>query len=109
MDTRHHLVLVERLGQIIIGAEAEPLHLVLDASEAGEDEDRRLHLGDTQGAQHLVAGHVGKVQVEQDNVVVVELTEIDALLAEIRRIDVEILGLEHQLDALRRRAVILDQ
>ena len=33
----------------------------------------------------------------------------DALFAEVRRIDVETLGLKHQLDALRSCAVVLDQ
>ena len=59
--------------------------------------------------QHLVARHVGQVQVEQDDVVIVELAEVDAFFAEIGRVDVEALGLEHQLDALRRRAIVLDQ
>ena len=60
-------------------------------------------------AQHLEAGHVRQVQVEQDDVVVVELAEIDALFAEIRRVDVEALGLEHQLDRLRSGAIVLNQ
>ena len=55
------------------------------------------------------AAHVRQVQIEKDDVVVVELAEIDALLAEIGRVDVEPLGLKHQLDALRCRAVVLDQ
>ena len=69
----------------------------------------RLHLRDAQRAQHLVARHVGKVQIEKDDVVVVELAEVDAFLAEIRRIDIEILGFEHELDALSGRAVIFNQ
>ena len=79
----------------------EALHLVLDPGKARKDEDRRLYLGDPQGAQHLVSRHVGQVQVEQDDVVVVELAEVDAFLAEVRRVDVEVLKLEHQLDASR--------
>ena len=35
--------------------------------------------------------------------------EIDAFLAEIGRIDVKAFGLQHQLDALRSSAVVLDQ
>ena len=59
--------------------------------------------------KHLVAGHVRQVEVEKDDVVVVELAEIDALFAEIGRVDVEIFGFEHQLDALSRGAVVFDQ
>ncbi len=98
VDARDQFVLVEWLGHVVVGAEAETLDLVLDAGEAGEDQDRRLHLGDAQRAQHLEARHVGQVQVEQDDVVVVELAEIDALFAQIGRVDVEALGFEHQLD-----------
>src|SRR5215218_5992803 len=49
-----------------------------------------------QGAQDLVARHVGQVQVEEDDIVVVELAEIDAHLAEICRADVEGLRFQHQ-------------
>jgi hypothetical protein len=36
--------------------------------------------------------HVGQVQVEQDDVVIIELAQIEAFLAEVRRVDVEPLG-----------------
>ena len=73
VDAGDQLVLVERLGHVVVGAEAETLHLVLDAGEAGQDQDRRLDLGNAQRPQDLVAGHVRQVQVEEDDVVVVEL------------------------------------
>ena len=81
-----------------IGAEAETFDLVLDAGQAGEDQDRRLHLGDAQGAQNLETRHVGQVQVQEDDVVVVELAEIDAFFPQIGGVDVETLGFQHQLD-----------
>src|SRR5215471_16082424 len=109
VDARHQLVLVEWLGHVVVGAEAEALDLVLDAGEAGEDEDRRLDLGDPQRAQHLEPGHVREVQVEQDDVVIIELAKVDALFAEVRRVDVEALGFQHQLDRLRSRAIVFDQ
>ena len=55
MDARHQFVLVEGLGHIVVGAEAEALHLVLDLGETGEDQDGGLDLGDAQGPQHFVA------------------------------------------------------
>ena len=109
MDAGDQFVLVERLGQIVVGAVAEAFDLVLDARHAGQDQDRRLDLGDAQGAQHFIARHVGQVEIQKDDVVVVELAEIDAFLAEVGHVDVEILGFEHQLDALGRGAVVLDQ
>ena len=55
VDARDQFVLVERLGHIVVGAEAEPPDLVLDVGKARQDEDRRLHLGDAQATQHLEA------------------------------------------------------
>ena len=103
------LVLVERLGHVVVSAEAEAANLVLDASHAGEDEDRRLDLREAQRAQHFVAGHIGKVEIEKDDVVVVELSEIDAFFTEVGGIDVEAFGFEHQLDALRCRAIVFNE
>jgi hypothetical protein len=34
--------------------------------------------------QHFVTGHVRKVQVEQNDVVIIKFAEIDALFAQIR-------------------------
>src|SRR5436305_958524 len=48
VDARHQLVLMEWLGHVVVGAEAETSDLVLGAGEAGEDQDRRLYLGDAQ-------------------------------------------------------------
>ena len=53
--------------------------------------------------------HVGQVQIEQDDVVIIELAEIEALFAQIGRIDVETFGRQHELDRLRSRRLILDQ
>src|SRR5579859_7261203 len=109
MDAGHQFVLVEGFGHVVVGAVAETLYLVLDAGKAGEDQDGSLDLGNPELLEHVVAGHVGQVQVEKDNVVVVEFAEIYAFLAEVGRIDVETLGLEHQFDRLRDGAVIFNQ
>ena len=91
MNAGHEFVLMERLGEIVVGAVTQAPHLVLDAGHAGEDQDRRLDLGHSQRPQDLIAGHVGQIQVQQDDVVVVELAEIDPFLAQVRHVDVEIL------------------
>ncbi|MCY1244362.1 hypothetical protein D9M72_574330 [compost metagenome] len=108
MDACHQLVLVERLGHVVVGAEAETANLVFNSGHAGENEDRRLHLGKTQCSQDLVTGHVRKVEVEKDDVVVIEFAEIDAFFTEIGGVNVETLGLQHQLNALSRCAVVFD-
>src|SRR5215468_11191945 len=63
MDTGHQLVLVERLGHIVVGANAETFDLVLDAGEAGQDQDRGLDLGHPKLLEHVVTGHVRQVQI----------------------------------------------
>ena len=68
-----------------------------------------LTLETRERAQNLETRHVGQVQVEKDDVVVVELAEIDAFLTEIGGVDVETLGFEHQLNRLSCRAVVFNQ
>src|SRR5690606_4055676 len=89
--------------------EAEPAYFVLNAGKAGQNENRRLNLGDAQGAQHLVTAHVGQIQIEKNDVIIIEFAEIDTLFTEIGGVDVETFGLQHQLDALRCRAVVLNK
>src|SRR3989344_2044756 len=109
MDAGDEFVAVEWLGDVIVGAQAETLDLVLDAGEAGEDDDRGFDLADTQIAEDIETRHVGQIEVEQDDVVVIELAEVDAFLTEVGGVDVEALGLEHQLDGLSGRTVVFDE
>src|SRR5260370_35590204 len=82
--------------------------MVLEPGEPGKDQDRRLHLGDAQRAQHIEARHIRQAEIEHDYVVIVELAEVDALLTKVRRIDVETLGFEHEVDGLRGGAIVLN-
>ena len=68
-----------------------------------------LDLGHPERAQHLVAGHVGQIEVKQDDVVIIELAEVDALLAQVGDVNVEAFRLQHQFDALRGRCIVFDQ
>src|SRR6266568_1218287 len=86
MDAGDELVPMERLGHVVVGAEAEALDLVLDPGKARQDENRRPHLGDAQRAQHIEARHIRQAEIEHDYVVIVELAEVDALLTKVRRI-----------------------
>jgi hypothetical protein len=94
---------------IVVGAVAEAADLGVDVGGAGKDQDRRIHARDPQLLQHVIAVHVRQREIEDDDVIIVELAEVDAFLAEIGRVDIEPFGLEHQLDALRRGAIVLDQ
>ena len=109
VDAGDQLVAVERLGDVIVGAEAEAADLRIHLGDARQDQHRRLHLGDAQLLEHVVAVHVGQVEVEQDDVVIIQLAEVQALLAEIGRVDVEAFGREHELDRLGGGRLVLDQ
>jgi hypothetical protein len=84
VDARDQFVLVERLSHVVVGAKAEPPDLVLDG-KTRQYQDGRFHFRDPQAAQHLKAGHVRKVEIEKDYVVVVDLAEIDPFRAVLNR------------------------
>ncbi|MNT14080.1 hypothetical protein D3C72_1490720 [compost metagenome] len=100
---------MERLRHVVVCAEAETTNLVLDTGHAGEDEDGCLDLGKAQGSQDLVTRHIRQVEIEKNNVVIVEFTEVHAFLAEVGRVDVKAFRLEHQFNALRCRAVVFNK
>ena len=87
----------------------ERAHLGVHLGNAREDQHRRLHLGDAELLEHVIAVHVRQVQVEQDDVVIIQFAQIEAFLAQVCRIDVESFGREHQLNGARRCRLVLDQ
>src|SRR5207237_6802877 len=109
VDARDQLVAVERLGDIIVGAEAERADLGVHLGDAGENEDGSANLGGAELLQHVITVHVRQVQVETDDVVIIELAEVQTLFAQIRRIDVEALVGENELDGLGRGRLVFDQ
>src|SRR6185437_2564632 len=109
LDARDELAPVERLGQEIVGAETQALDLVIELGQARQDEDRRPHPGGAQPAQHFVAVDVRQHQIEDDDVVVVELADLQAVLAEIGGVANEPFGPKHHLDAGRGGRIIFHQ
>src|SRR5688500_3325324 len=109
VDPGDQLVAVERLGDVIIGAEAQRTDLAVHFADARQNEDRSADLGGSQLLEHVVAVHVRQVQIQKDDVVIVELAEIEALFAKIRRVDVKAFGPEHQLDALGGRRLVFNE
>ena len=77
--------------------------------KAGEDQDRRAHARRAQAPQHLVPVNIGKHQIEENDVVIVELADLQAVLAEICRIANEVFLAEHHLDAGRGCRIVLDK
>jgi hypothetical protein len=53
--------------------------------------------------------HVGQVQVEQYDVIIIELTQIETFLTQISRVDIEPFRREHHFDGLRCGRFIFNQ
>ena len=78
---RQHLLHVEGLGDIIVGAGVEALDLVAPAVARGEDQHRRQPARLAPGLQHADAVALRQPDVEHDGVVGLGVAEKPALLA----------------------------
>jgi hypothetical protein len=108
LDAGDQLAPVERLGEIVVRADAEPFDLVVQSIQSGQDEDGGLDAGGAQSAQHFVAIHVGQHQIQDDDVVVVKLADFEPILAHVRDVTDKALRPEHHLYALGGCGIILD-
>ena len=91
----------ERLGQVVVGAQVEPVRLVVLAVLGRQDEDRDPVLLGPQPLAHLVAGQPGQHQVEDDRVVGALPGEMEPVVAVEGEIDREALGLQPALHRAR--------
>ena len=80
-DARQHLLEMEGLRHIVVGAGVEALHLVAPAVARGEQQHRHGAAGAPPCLQHRDAVHLGQADVEDDGVIGLGLAEIMALLA----------------------------
>ena len=94
------LILVERLGQVVVRAEAQAANLLIDAAHAGKNEDRCLDLVYAERAQNLVSADIGQAKIQQNNIVIVDLAEAHAFLSKVGLENVKSFGKQHQLNAL---------
>ena len=78
---RQHFLEMEGLGDIIVGAGVEALHLVAPAVARGEHQHRHGAPGAPPGFQHRDAVHFRQADVEDDGVVGLGIAQIMALLA----------------------------
>src|SRR3546814_17156805 len=59
--------------------------------------------------EHVIPVHIGWRQIKADDVIIIELAEIQALLAKVGRVDIEAFGRQHQLYGLRSRRFVFDK
>jgi hypothetical protein len=72
---------LERLGEVVVGAELEPGGLVVDPVGSGEHEDRDTAAGGDHSPGDLVAGGAGDVAVEDREVVGVDAEQLQGGVA----------------------------
>ena len=80
-DARQHLLDMERLGDVVVGAGVEALHLVAPAVARGQHQHRHGAAGAAPGFQHRDAVHLRQADVEDHRVIGLGLAEVMAFLA----------------------------
>jgi hypothetical protein len=78
-------LLVEGLGDEIIGAHAEDLHLGLRAADARQDQHRRFDATSTHAAHNLAAIQIRQHQIQNNYVIIIEFREFEGFFSRIRR------------------------
>ena len=69
--TRFEFRQVERLGQVVVGAQIEPTHAVGQRVQRGTHQYRHLRLARAQAAQHVQPAEAGQADVQNHQVVAV--------------------------------------
>ena len=73
---RDQLPPVKRLRQEVVGAEPQPLDLMVELGQTREDKDRRTNPRGAQAPKHLIAVDVRQHQIEENYVVIIELADL---------------------------------
>ena len=99
---------MERLGEVIVGPDAEPLDAVRERPGRGQHQHpARASVGDHRPA-HLVAVYAGQVPVEHDHVVVGERDPPERLTAVERDVDSHPFAAQHGRHGFGQAWMILD-
>ena len=105
---REQLLALERLDQVVVGADVEPLDARIQRVARGEHEDRRVVLVAPQLAGDLDAVHAGQTEVEHDQVGEEGLGVVERLDAVVGELDVVALHPQRALQHLGDLLVVLD-
>lgn len=109
VNPRDQLDLMEGFGQILVRAHSEGADLGIQFRNPREDQHRSVDSAHSQLLEDVETVHVRQVEVETDEIVIIGFAEIEALLAQVGRVDIEPLGTQHQLEGTRDRSVVFDQ
>src|SRR5215472_10029085 len=103
------LATIKGLGQKVVGTEAEAFDLGIELCKTGENQDRRTHTRCPKPAKHLVAIDVRQHQIKEDDVVIIELTDLQPVFPKIGGVTNKVLFHQHHFDAGGCCRIILDQ
>ena len=77
-EPEHELLQLERLGEVVVGAELEPGGLVVKPVGGGKHQDRHAATGSDDAMGDLVTGGPGNVAVEDGDVVGVDAQQFQS-------------------------------
>ena len=109
LDAGQQLGEVERLGDVVVGAELEAVDHVVRLVARREHEDRREVAVLAQPLADLEAVDLGQADVEQDQVVAPRLRRGQAGAAVAGDVDVVVLAVQVDAEALGEGLLVLDQ
>lgn len=106
-DPRQEFLCLERLGHVVVGARLQPLDHVTGVGLRGEHHDRHIRFR-PQVATHVDAVATGKHQIQQNEVGLVRAKRLERLVAAGDSYRLEAGRLQHDLEHLRQRDVVVD-
>ena len=110
LHARDDLGEAERLRDVVVAADPQRLHLVLDRVLRGEEEDRRLEPALSHAPAHLDPVQVGEHPVEHDEIGLALGDGLERLPSSGRLVDLESLVPERGCDGVDdRRLVVHDE
>jgi hypothetical protein len=98
----------ERLGQVVVGAQAQSGDAVADRRGCGEHEHPRLHPRLDHRPAHLIAVDDRQVAIQHDHVVVVDAEPFQRLVPVIGHVDGQRLAAQPLRDGVREEFLVLD-
>ena len=108
-ETQHELLELERLREVVVGAEPEPGGLVVEPVGGGEHEDRHAAAGGDDALGDLVAGGPGDVAVEDGDVVGVDAQQLQRGVAVTGDVCRDRLQAQAVADRVRHQGLVLNE
>ena len=106
-NARHQFARIERLGEIIVGADLQSQDAIDGLAAGGEQQNRHGGLV-TQRLEQLESGAAGQHHIENDQLVVIGEGGGQSGVMVVGGIDVKALGLEKSLQQIDERVVVVD-